>query len=77
MELAFRRLCNAVGSLSTSNNSFFSRWKEICDWDLNLKRIFKLDYNVLNLAYDETSNVLYLVAVSKSGDKYLGRVNLN
>lgn len=49
----------------------------IFDWDLNLKRTIKLDYNVLNLAYDETSNVLYLVAVSKSGDKYLGRVNLN
>mgnify|MGYP003442791654 FL=1 len=49
----------------------------VFDWDLNLKRIIKLDYNVLNLAYDETSNVLYLVAVSKSGDKYLGRVNLN
>ena len=49
----------------------------VFDWDLNLKRTIKLDYNVLNLAYDETSNVLYLVAVSKSGDKYLGRVNLN
>ena len=49
----------------------------VFDWHLNLKRTIKLDYNVLNLAYDETSNVLYLVAVSKSGDKYLGRVNLN
>ena len=49
----------------------------VFDWDLNLKRTIKLDYNVLNLAYDETSNVLYLVAVSKSGDKYLGRVKLN
>ena len=49
----------------------------VFDWDLNLKRTIKLDYNVYNIAYDETSNVLYLVAVSKSGDKYLGRVNLN
>ena len=49
----------------------------VFDWNLNIKRTIKLDYNVLNLAYDETSNVLYLVAVSKSGDKYLGRVNLN
>ena len=49
----------------------------IFDWDLNLKRTIKLDCNVYNIAYDETSNVLYLVAVSKSGDKYLGRVNLN
>ena len=49
----------------------------VFDWDLNLKRIIKLDYNGDNLAYDETTNVLYLVAVSKSGDKYLGRVNLN
>ena len=49
----------------------------VFDWDLNLKRTIKLDYNVYNIVYDETSNVLYLVAVSKSGDKYLGRVNLN
>ena len=49
----------------------------VFDWDLNLKRTIKLDYNVLNLAYDETSNVLYLVALNKVGDKYLGRVNLN
>ena len=49
----------------------------IFDWDLNLKRTIKLDYSVYNIAYDESSNVLYLVAVSKSGDKYLGRVNLN
>ena len=27
------------------------------DWDLNLKRTIKLDCNVINLAYDETSNV--------------------
>ena len=49
----------------------------VFDWNLNLKRTIKLDYNVLNLAYDETSNVLYLVALSRTGDRYLGRVNLN
>ena len=49
----------------------------VFDWDLNLKRIIKLDYNVYNIAYDETSNVLYLVALNKAGDKYLGRVKLN
>ena len=47
------------------------------DWDLNLKRIIKLDYNGDNLAYDETINVLYLIALNKIGYKYLGRVNLN
>ena len=49
----------------------------VFDWDLNLKRTIKLDYNVLNLAYDEITNVLYLVALNKAGDKYLGSVNLN
>ena len=49
----------------------------VFDWDLNLKRTIKLDYNVYNIAYDETSNVLYLVALSRTGDRYLGRVNLN
>ena len=39
----------------------------VFDWDLNLKRTIKLDYNVYNIAYDETSNVLYLVAVSSQG----------
>ena len=29
----------------------------VFDWDLNLKRTIKLDCNVINLAYDETSNV--------------------
>ena len=36
-----------------------------------------MDYNGDNLAYDETTNVLYLVALNKAGDKYLGRVKLN
>lgn len=49
----------------------------VFDWDLNLKRTIKLDCNVINLAYDESSNVLYLVALNKVGDKYLGRVKLN
>ena len=49
----------------------------VFDWDLNLKRTIKLDYNGDNLAYDETINVLYLIALNKIGYKYLGRVNLN
>ena len=49
----------------------------VFDWDLNLKRTIKLDCNVINLAYDESSNVLYLVALSKAGDSYLGRIFLD
>ena len=26
----------------------------VFDWDLNLKRTIKLDYNVYNIAYDES-----------------------
>ena len=49
----------------------------VFDWDLNLKRTIKLDYNVYNIAYDEASNVLYVVAANKSGDRYLGRIILD
>ena len=38
--------------------------------------VLSLD-DMIRLAYDESSNVLYLVALSKAGDSYLGRIFLD
>lgn len=58
-------------------NNILLDYITVFDWDGQIKDIYKVEGGLLDLAIDESSNIIYIVTKNNMGDEVVGYFNIN
>lgn len=57
-------------------NSFLLDYITVFDWEGNLKKLYKVEGGVLDIAADESQNKIYIVTKNNEGEECVGYINM-